>query len=208
LYSSNRAKSLPSCRFRTALTESRYMILQVIFGALLSVIGFLAGGLGVVFLIASHGLQSRLFAGGTMLAGGLALIVIGIFLFRRGTGYSPAGIRKELIRLARMNNGELTREAIAGSLGTSDTVNFEVAALIKEGVAVERTRDNRSYYIFEDFRLAMVVKKCPYCGNDYLVRDDIEKCPSCGGDLKMERTALAKNGGKYSMDEEDDSGVS
>jgi rRNA maturation protein Nop10 len=54
----------------------------------------------------------------------------------------------------------------------------------------------------------MKFKKCPYCGNDYPVRDDIEKCPACGGDLKVNRSMLAKGGEKYSMDEEDDSGVS
>jgi rRNA maturation protein Nop10 len=56
--------------------------------------------------------------------------------------------------------------------------------------------------------MKMVLKKCPYCGNDYPVRDDIERCPTCGGDLKLHRTALAQDEKKFSMDEEDDTGVS
>jgi hypothetical protein len=184
------------------------MTLQIILGALLSVVGVLSAGMGLIFLIGSHGISSRLIAGGIMVAGGLALLVTGIIVFRRGSRFSPAGIRKQLLRLARMNNGELTEEAITGSLGSSDAVGFQVASLLKEGVAVEMRRDNRRFYLFEDFKLKMVLKKCPYCGNDYPVRDDIEKCPACGGDLKVTRSMLAKGGEKYSMDEEDDSGVS
>jgi hypothetical protein len=184
------------------------MTLQIILGALLSVIGLLSAGMGLIFLIGSHGIASRLAAGYIMGAGGLALLVTGIILFRRGSRYSPEGIRKELLRLARMNNGELTDEAIAGSLGSSDAVGFQVAALLKEGIAVEQMRDNRRLYLFEDFKLKMVLKKCPHCGNDYPVRDDIEECPTCGSDLKVTRSMLAKGNEKYSMDEGGDSGVS
>jgi hypothetical protein len=184
------------------------MTLQVILGALLSVFGFLSAGLGVIFLIGSYGIASRLAAGGILGAAGLALLVAGIILFRRGSRYSPAGIRKELLRLAKLNNGELTDEAITGSLGSSDAVGFQVAALVREGIATERTRDDRRYYLFEDFQMKLVLKKCPYCGNDYPVRDVVEKCPSCGGDLKVNRSMLAKGNDKFSMDEGDDSGVS
>lgn len=184
------------------------MTLQVIFGALLSVLGFLSAGLGVVFLIGSYGIASRIATGGILGAVGLALFTAGVILFRRGSRRSPAGIRKELLRLAKMHNGELTDEAITGSLGTSDAVAFQVAALVKEGIAAERMRDNRRFYLFEDFQLKMVLKKCPYCGNDYPVRDVVETCPTCGGDLKAGRSMLAKGNDKFSMDEGDDSGVS
>jgi hypothetical protein len=184
------------------------MTLQIILGALLSVIGILSSVLGVIFLIASHGVASRLIAGGVMAAAGFAALAAGIILFRKGTRNSPAGIRKDLLRLARLNNGELTGEAIAGSLGASDPVALQLAALVEEGVASERTRGGRRVYIFEDFQAKMVLKKCPYCGNDYPVRDDIERCPTCGGDLKMQKTVIARSENKFSMDGEDDSGVS
>lgn len=184
------------------------MTLQIISGAMLSVFGLVLAGLGAVFLIGSYGIASRLAAGGILGASGLALMVAGIILFRRGLRFSPAGIRNELLRLAKINNGELTAEAITGSLGSSDAVGFQVAALVREGVAAERTRDNRRYYLFEDFQVRMLLKKCPYCGSDYPVRDVVEKCPSCGGDLKVDRSMLAKGNDKFSMDGSDDSGVS
>ena len=184
------------------------MTLQVIFGALLSVIGILSSALGLIFFIGSHGIGSRLAAAGILGTAGVIMFVIGVIMFRRGSRFSPAGIRKELLRLARMNNGELTEEAIIGTLGTSDTVNVQLAALVREGVASERMRDNRKLYVIENVQMKMVLKKCPYCGNDYPVRDDIERCPTCGGDLKLHRTALALNEKKFSMDEEDDTGAS
>jgi hypothetical protein len=66
----------------------------------------------------------------------------------------------------------------------------------------------RRVYRFEDVQAKLVLKKCPYCGNDYPVRDDIERCPTCGSDLKLQRTALAKGEDKFSMDDEGGSGVS
>ncbi|OHD63016.1 MAG: hypothetical protein A2176_09325 [Spirochaetes bacterium RBG_13_51_14] len=184
------------------------MTLQVILGALVSVIGVLSAGLGLLFIIASHGIGSRLAAGAVMGGGGLVVIIVGVIMFRKGLRFSPEGIRKELLRQAKMNNGELTEEVITGALGKSDAVNFQLADLVKRGVAEERIRDNRRVYVFESFQVKLVLKKCPYCGNDYPVRDDIERCPSCGGDLTMHRTALAKGEATYSMDEDDDSGVS
>jgi hypothetical protein len=198
--------ALRACGARTA--GEMIMTLQVVIGALLSAIGFMSSALGVIFLIAPHGIGSRLTVACVMGAGGLAILVAGVILFRRGTRFSPSGIRKEILRLARMNNGELTDEAINGSLGKSDAVSFQIAALVKDGIAAERVRGNRRVYLFEEFQTKLVLKKCPYCGNDYPVRDDIERCPSCGGDLKMHRSIIARGEGKYSMDEDDDSGVS
>lgn len=184
------------------------MTLQVILGALLSVAGFLSAGLGILFLIASHGIASRLIAGFMLGGVGLALLVAGVVLFRRGMRTGPMGVRREILRLARLRNGELTGEAITGALGSSDTVRFQIMDLVQKGIAREAVKDGRAVYLFDDFQAKLVLKKCPYCGNDYPVRDDIERCPSCGGDLKMHRSVLAGGEKSYSMDEDDDSHVS
>jgi hypothetical protein len=183
------------------------MTLQIIFGALLSTAGILTAGLGLIFLIASHGVASRLAAGFIMSAGGLIALVAGVVLFRRGSRFNPSGIRKELLRLARIGNGELAEEAVAASLGDSDAVRYQIQTLVREGIASEIVRDRRRVWVFAGLQMKMVVKKCPYCGNDYPVRDDIERCPTCGGDLKLDRSALAKGDKGYSMDGGDDSGV-
>jgi hypothetical protein len=183
------------------------MTLQVIIGALLSVAGFLSAGLGILFLIASHGIASRLIAGFILAGGGLAMLVAGVILFRRGMRTSPGGVRREILRLARMRNGELTGDAITGALGSSDTVRFQLMDLVRKGIAREAAKDGRAVYLFDDFQAKLVLKKCPYCGNDYPVRDDIERCPTCGGDLKVHRSVIAGGETSYSMDEDDDSHV-
>ena len=184
------------------------MTLQIIFGALLSVIGILFSVLGLIFFIGSHGISSRIVSAGILGIAGIGVLVLGVVMFRRGSRFSPSGIRKELLRLSRMNNGEITEEAVVAALGKSDAVKVQLAAMVREGVALERMRDNRKLYVIENLQMKMIIKKCPYCGNDYPVRDDIERCPSCGGDLKLHRTALAQNEKKFSMDGEDDTGVS
>jgi hypothetical protein len=184
------------------------MTLQVIAGAVISIAGFLSAALGMIFLISSYGIASRLAAGGVLCAAGVAAIAAGVILFRRGMRFSPGGIRRELLRLARLNNGELSEEVVIGSLGKSDAVTLQLASLVREGIATERTSDGRRYFVFNDFLAKLMLKKCPYCGNDYPVRDDIERCPTCGGDLKLHRSVIAKGETKYSMDEEDDSSVS
>ncbi len=183
------------------------MTLGIIFGALLSVIGFLSFFLGILFLIAAKGESSRLRAGALFIFAGCALLVVGIRIFRKSIRSSPAGIRKRLLTLARKNHGEVSREAIIGELGDSDDVRTEIQKLISGGIAQEIIRDNRRLYSFPDFQLEIVFKKCPYCGNDYPVREGIERCPSCGGDLKMYKSRLA-SADKFSMDDGDDSGLS
>ena len=106
-----------------------------------------------------------------------------------------------------MNNGELTEEAITAELDDSDDVKFQLNDLVKLGVAKESLRNGKTVYQFENLQVKLVFKQCPYCGNDYPVRDDIQQCPSCGGDLKMHRSAIAGKNEKFSMDEDDDTGV-
>jgi hypothetical protein len=184
------------------------MTLGIIFGAFLSIIGFLSIFLGILFVIASRERGSRLSAGIIFVLAGIALVTVGIRIFRRAIRFSPSGIKKRLLKLARINHGELSEEAIIGELGNSDDVRIQVQDLIAQGIAKEITRNNRRFFSFPDFQLELVVKQCPYCGNDYPVRDVIERCPSCGGDLKMHKSRLADSDDKFSMDEEDDSELS
>ena len=181
------------------------MTLQIIMGSVLTIVGILALFLGVIFLAGSKGMVPRLITGGVLCSLGSAALGAGIILFRKGMRSSPEGIRKELLRLAKRNNGEISDDAIIASLGSSDTVKFVIADVVRMGVARETVKDGRTVYLFKDFQLALVFKKCPYCGNDYPVRDNIERCPSCGGDLKLAKVSLGADGDVYSMDDEEDS---
>lgn len=179
------------------------MTLGIIFGACISVIGFLSAFLGILFIIASGEKSSRLSAGILFVLTGIAFTTVGIRIFRRAVRFSPSGIRKRLLKLARINHGELSQEAVIGELGDSDDVRRQIKELLARGIAKEIIRNNRVFFSFPDFQLELVVKQCPYCGNDYPVRDEIERCPSCGGDLKMHKSRLADSDDKFSMDDDD-----
>ncbi|PKL36242.1 MAG: hypothetical protein CVV44_18685 [Spirochaetae bacterium HGW-Spirochaetae-1] len=175
------------------------MNIQLFTGAFLSLAGILLTGLGLLFIIAATGLQSRIIAGIALCAGGIPFLFIGVRLFLRGLALTPGGIRAAILRLARLGNGELTSDVIIANLGDSATVRFQIEQMVVSGLAEKRTEGARELYIFSDFQAGLRVKQCPYCGNDYPVREDIESCPSCGGDLKMKNH---RSGGddNFSMD--------
>ncbi|MFC1669166.1 hypothetical protein ACFL20_02160 [Spirochaetota bacterium] len=174
---------------------------KIIMGAILSVTGAVSSFLGVLFLIASGGQGSRLLAGIVLLAIGITILLVGIIIFRKAMSISPAGIKKKLLKLARLNNGEISEEEILASLGNSDIVEQQLNEIMQRGIASEVIKNGRKIYIFPDFQLEIVVKECPYCGNDYPLRDDIEECPSCGGDLKMHKSLIVGANNSYSMDD-------
>ncbi len=180
------------------------MTAKIILGSLIFITGLASLLLGIIFFIGAQGVESRLTIGKILMAGGLAVFIAGIILFRKGMQSSPAGIKRALLKLARMNNGEITDEAILGKLGDSDDVKMQLDLLLSSGIAKEIMKNNRRTYIFRDFQMKLVTKVCPYCGNDYPVRGVVENCPSCGGDLKMRNSASTEEEEKFSMDEEDE----
>ncbi len=177
------------------------MTVKMILGAFLILAGAVSAFLGLMFIIASGEKGSRLAAGSALLGGGLVAAVYGLRLFRLALKFSSRGIEKQILTLAKMNHGELTGEAVTGSIGEMDEIGYKLTELVRNGVAREEVRDGRKVYMFPDFQLKVVQKKCPYCGSDYPLRDAVEFCPNCGGDLKLSKTLLS-NSGKYSMDED------
>jgi len=180
------------------------MSLKIITGSFLSVVGFLAAILGILFIIASKGdTGSRLTSGLILFILGLSFFIIGAVIFKKAIQMTPASIKKKLLKLARENHGEVSEDAILGELGNSEDVHTLINELVAVGTAKEKIRDNRKFLFFPDFFMEMMVKQCPYCGNDYPVRDDIELCPNCGGDLKMYKSRLANKEDSFSMDDDD-----
>lgn len=175
------------------------MNIKLFTGAFLSLAGIFLSVLGLLFIIAATGLQSRIIAGIALCAGGALFLITGARLFVRGLALTPAGIRAGILRLARLGNGEITRDVITANLGDSAAVRFQIEQMVIHGLAEKRTEGARELYVFSDFQAGLQVKQCPYCGNDYPVREDIESCPSCGGDLKMKNQ---RGGGDdiFSMD--------
>lgn len=183
------------------------MSLKIIFGSTLSLVGIFTSLLGLMFVMATGEKQSRIIVGIILLVLGIIILIFGLALFRKGIRFSPEGIKKRILKLAKMNNGELPEDVITADLGNSDDVKFQVQVIVSSGIASEQLINNRTVYVFKDFQMKLVMKECPYCGNDYPVKGDIEKCPSCGGDLKMNKKNMTEKDEKFSLDEDDDSGL-
>lgn len=173
---------------------------KIFIGAFSSVIGLPGAVLGFLFLAAARGDSSRQATGIILVAAGIFLAAGGIFLFLKGMAMRPAGIRARLLKLARRGNGELTPEEITAALGDSDAVRAEMNIFLRSGLAKETVKENRKIYLFSDFQHHLIMKACPYCGNDYPVRDDIERCPTCGGDLKLKSETTSLEDDPWYMD--------
>ncbi|MCP4136631.1 MAG: hypothetical protein GY754_37015 [bacterium] len=174
---------------------------KVIAGAALSVVGILSSVLGILFLIASKSVPSRATIGIILLGSGVVELIFGIRFFRQGIEASPAGMRRRMLKLAAKNNGILWKDTILAEFGDSPDVEFRLNELIASKTAEKETRDNGTCYIFPALQMRMITKVCPYCGNDYPIRDDIESCPSCGGDLKMAGSKRSGSGELFGMDD-------
>lgn len=175
-------------------------MIQIIAGALLSIPG--AGGifLGAMFLIASAGISSRLYAGVFLLTAGAALLAAGIVLLRRGFRSRPGSARASILRAAAKQNGVITAEILYAETGRSEAVEFELASMLRSGEASVKTDRDEKIYSFPALQFKLKFKKCPYCGSDYPVRENIENCPSCGGDLKIVSEKSPQGDDKFSMD--------
>ncbi len=173
---------------------------KIIGGAALIIFGLALIVLGMMFVIAAGEEKNRFMTGMILSVFGLSLLVMGIRLFRAGISISPGVIKERILKLAGRNHGELPEDVLSGEMGSSDTLDFQLQSMIDSGIARKTSRDGRIFYLFSQFNMKLVVKQCPYCGNDYPVRDDIEVCSSCGGDLKLSVERMIGKDDSYSMD--------
>jgi hypothetical protein len=161
------------------------MIYKIVTGTAMIVIGLFSELMGLLFAITYSGLTSRVIASGIFFSAGLPLLVFGFIIFKAGMVQRPTLVKKELLKTAAQNNGELTREIITGTSGWDNVVIYEINEMIKNKTIKEEERNGEIFYLFPKFQPKYIMNKCPYCGNDYPVRNDVLKCPTCKGDLKF-----------------------
>jgi hypothetical protein len=176
------------------------MAFKIITGSALIITGLVSELMGLFFIIASSGMTSRIAAAGIFFTAGLPLLIFGFRMFRGGMVLRPELVRNAILKTAAAHNGEITKEIITGAAGWDDIVVFEINDFIKKRIAKTEEKDGRTIYIFPEFQIKYVINKCPFCGNDYPVRDDVQKCPSCGGDLKFLQIKSSSAGNSFSMD--------
>ncbi|MEN6302194.1 MAG: hypothetical protein ABFD96_05675 [Armatimonadia bacterium] len=145
-------------------------------------LGVLLALLGLVFLLA----PGRAGTGLIMLLIGGAIIAFSASRLRVMKNLSPEGVEQQLQAAAAASGGELTvTEAVALTALEDGVVRAGLERLLhKDLVRLER-RDGSDYYIFPGLTETKMIKKCPYCGNEYPLKQAGRTCPSCGGNLEI-----------------------
>lgn len=153
-----------------------------VFALGLLVLGALLALLGLIFLLA----PGRAGTGLIMLVLGGAIIAFAASRLRAVQNLSPEGVEQQLQAAAAGSGGELTvTEAVAITSLSDGIVRQGLERLLhKDLVRLER-RDGADYYIFPGLTETKMIKKCPYCGNEYPLKQAGRTCPSCGGNLEI-----------------------
>ena len=149
----------------------------------LVVLGVLLGLVGVIFVLA----PGRAGKGLVML--GLAALLIGFAAnrLRAMARLTPQYLEELIAALAAAANGEVTLASACGQLRLDPArIAPVLEGLATRGVARVEHREGAEVYVFAGLRETKMVKKCPYCGNEYPVNTPGRTCPACGGNLGIE----------------------
>jgi len=148
----------------------------------LMLLGVLLALVGLVFLLA----PGRAVKGIILLGIGGALIGFAASRLRVMAQLSPAGVEQQLTAMATGANGELTVTSAAGVTHLDEAlIRAALDRLMQQGMVKLEHREGVEYYLFPGLHETKMVKKCPYCGNEYPVSQHLRTCPSCGGNIEV-----------------------
>ncbi len=157
----------------------------------LIVIAFLVAVLmlavGLLFLCAAANQPSRLWLALALIVVGGAMAAWSGLTWRRASELRPGRLADRITELARRSGqAEITLAQIVGQLKAPTEAALDALALLKErGLAHPERRGDKEVYLFPGLAESKVVRRCPYCGNEYSVREPLHKCPNCGGVLEV-----------------------
>lgn len=148
---------------------------------------FLAGGL--IFLCAAVENAVRLPLALALLLIGGGLVAWGSLRLRRAQQLSPDTLDDRITNLAAAHDAELTLAQVISALDVpNDAARTALAHLEANGLCHQERREGRTFYVFPGLKQTKVTRRCPYCGNEYSVREPLQKCPNCGGSLEIAKT--------------------
>lgn len=144
--------------------------------------GVLLALLGLLFLLAQRPATQSL----VPLIAGIVLIAFAAARLKAMAERSPEGVEQQLTAMASGANGEITVTSAAGVTHLDEaTIRVGLERLIQQGMVKVEHREGVEYYIFPGLHVEKMVKKCPYCGNEYPVAQHLRTCPACGGNLEV-----------------------
>lgn len=152
------------------------------------IVGGLMGALGMLFLCAAIQEPKRLPLSALLLLGGGALAFWGGRTLARERALSPARLAERITALARAADAETTLAQVVAGLGAPHEAVLAALDLLRQrGEAYREMRGDREVYTFPGLLPSLVVRRCPYCGNNFGIKTPIHKCPYCGGVVEVER---------------------
>jgi hypothetical protein len=153
-------------------------------------VGALMMGLGLLFLCASIRAPQRLILAVLLIVIGGAGVAWAGTTWRRLSEIEPKRLADRIVEMAKLQGKFETTAAEAVAELSAPTANVQVALEILQsrGDAVPEQRDDRRVYVFPNLKETKVVRRCPYCGVQFPVKQAITQCPNCGGNIELQRT--------------------
>jgi len=146
----------------------------------------LAGGL--LFLCAATRQPSRLLLAFVLLVVGGGLAAWSGITLRRLRELAPENLSDRITEMAKVMQGEVTLAQVVADLRVPDEAAIAAFNLLERRGEAHRDRvGERDVYVFPGLVPHKVMRRCPYCGTEFSVKEAVYKCPHCGGDLRLER---------------------
>jgi hypothetical protein len=144
--------------------------------------------LGMLFLCAAVEDPRRLPLSLILLVGGGALALWSGLRLRRAYSLAPERLAERITALARVHEAEVTLPQVVADLNAPQEQALAALNLLETGgVCYRDFRGEKEVYIFPDLLPSKVVRRCPYCGSQFSVRNPVYKCPHCGGAIEIEK---------------------
>jgi hypothetical protein len=153
-------------------------------------VGALMLGLGLLFLCASIRAPQRLILAVLLIVIGGAGVAWAGTTWRRLSEIEPKRLADRIVEMAKLQGKFETTaaEAVAELSAPAANVQAALEILQSRGDAVPEQRDDRRVYVFPNLKETKVVRRCPYCGVQFPVKQAITQCPNCGGNIELQRT--------------------
>jgi hypothetical protein len=156
-------------------------------GGCVLLVALMLAVLGLIFLVGSQGKAVNAATGVVMLVLGLAAGGLAVWKLGQAMAATPDRLDERVLNLAAMSSGDITVGEAAGALSIPVAeAEASLARLVGRNLATLRTRpDGQAAYVFAGLTDVRKVKKCPYCGGEYSLRDPKHTCPTCGANLEI-----------------------
>jgi len=128
------------------------MTVDIIIGSAMIMTGLISELMGLFFYMMNSSSSAPIIAAVIFFITGLILIVKGFGRFRSGMLLKPELIKSAILKTAKKNNGEITKEKIIEEIGWSKIIESEINEMIKEKNIIIDERDGIVYYIFHEFK--------------------------------------------------------